>query len=190
MSKFKIRSMFIPTPGYKFLAFDLSQAETWVVAHLSKDPIMIRALKESDIHSVTAAAIYFPSDPNCDHFIFSKTDKGRLCTGCGRILLETQRYIGKKNNHGNSYRQSPEMSTMSINSESDQPPYVTVTLKEVKSQHKKWHELYRGIKKWWNQIELNLEHNQRTLTTVYGRKRTFFDQWGPNLFKEATAFEP
>lgn len=188
--KYKVRSMFIPTPGYRFLAFDLSQAETWVVAHLANEQIMMRALKESDIHSVTAGAIYLPFDPTCDHFLFDKTPTGRKCKGCGRELVDTQRYIGKKNNHGNSYRQSPERSTQSINEESDQPPYVTVTVAEVRIQHAKWHELYRGIKKWWGKIELNLEHNQRTITTVYGRKRTFFDQWGNELFKESTAYEP
>jgi DNA polymerase I-like protein with 3'-5' exonuclease and polymerase domains len=30
----------------------------------------------------------------------------------------------------------------------------------------------------------------RTITTIYGRKRTFYGRWGDEIFKEATAFIP
>ncbi len=38
-------------------------------------------------------------------------------------------------------------------------------------------------------FEIQLDKN-RTLDTPYGRKRTFYDHWGDDLFKEATAYVP
>lgn len=96
---------------------------------------------------------------------------------------------GKISITGNSaYRMGPERAAEVINKDSDKPPYVTVTVAESKQFNKAWHDYY-NLKNWWSEIERTL-YLTRTITTVYGRSRTFYAQWGNELFKEATAFEP
>ncbi len=52
------RKIFVPTPGYKFIEIDLSQAELRIAAWMSGDPVMLRIYREGgDIHAMTAAAV-------------------------------------------------------------------------------------------------------------------------------------
>ncbi|HXV75972.1 MAG TPA: DNA polymerase I [Candidatus Polarisedimenticolaceae bacterium] len=54
----KIRSAFVPEPGWRFLASDYSQVELRVLAHLSEDRELIAAFQAGDdIHRYTAARI-------------------------------------------------------------------------------------------------------------------------------------
>lgn len=164
----KLRSMFVASPGKILVSLDLSQAETWVVAHLANEPTMKHSLANSDIHRDTAC----------------------FFDGCKpEEVVETSRYRAKKCNHALSYRMSYMRLAQVINQESDKPPFVVVSLPEARRLYEKWHTLY-NLKNWWSQIEFDLNKNGRTLTTPYGRVRTFFGQWGQELFKEATAFVP
>lgn len=56
----EIRKAFIPQkPGWKLMAADYSQIELRVMAHLSKDPELLRAFQNDlDIHTRTAALVY------------------------------------------------------------------------------------------------------------------------------------
>lgn len=188
MNKIKIRSQFIASPGYTYIACDLSQAEAWIVAFLANERTMKDALLYSDIHTITAAALFITN--NCSHPSWRKQDDGlRVCDECGESITEIMRYLGKKSNHGNNYRMSPERWTQVINAESDNPPFVTVMLSEARKYNKRWLDLYVGIKQWWREIERQLREN-RTLTTPYGRRRVFYGAWNDSLFKEATAYIP
>lgn len=52
------RRAFVSSPGKKLLSLDYSQIELRLAAHLSNDPIMIKAfVSGDDIHTITAAAI-------------------------------------------------------------------------------------------------------------------------------------
>lgn len=54
----KIRAAFVACKGYTLAAFDYSQIELRLAAHISQDPTMIKAFKNGeDIHAATAAAI-------------------------------------------------------------------------------------------------------------------------------------
>jgi DNA polymerase I len=54
----EIRKAFVADIGYKLLSLDYSQIELRLAAHMSGDPIMIKAFKDGeDIHSTTAATI-------------------------------------------------------------------------------------------------------------------------------------
>lgn len=160
--------MIVAPPEHVLLEFDLSQAETWVVAYLANEVNMKYSLSFGDIHTDTAAGVY--NKPKSD-------------------ITKVERYLGKKGNHSLSYRSSIGMLVISINAESDKPPYTTVSYKEGKFIYDGWHSLY-NLHSWWSELELTLEKNNRTLVTPYNRKRTFFQHWGSELFKEATAYIP
>lgn len=55
----KIRRAFITLPGFRIVAADYSQIELRIIAHISKDPELIKAFeKEWDIHRITASEIF------------------------------------------------------------------------------------------------------------------------------------
>ena len=162
--KYKLRSMIVAPPGKTLVMCDLSQAESWIVAFKSGDSQMKYNLMCSDIHTETAAAIH--NVPKSS-------------------VTKDQRYTGKRVNHASAYRMSPERFAQVYNKDSPD----SISIKTAKQYNAAWHELYPNIKQWWVEIEEKLNRN-RTLVTVYGRKRMFFQAWGQELFKEATAFEP
>lgn len=167
--KLKLRSMLTASKGNILLAFDLSQAESWIVAYLSGDPNMKDALLNGDIHTRTAS------------IIFSKPES--------EIERETERYLGKQTNHASAYGEGPETMATSINSLSDQAPYVTVTVKQCRNFSNRWFEYYVYIRPWWQSIKDEL-YKSMTLRTPYGRKRMFFDEWGHKLFGTSFAYIP
>jgi len=55
----EIRAAFVPAPGYKLLSADYSQIELRILAHLSKDPVLVEAFRRGeDIHSRTAQEVF------------------------------------------------------------------------------------------------------------------------------------
>jgi DNA polymerase I len=52
------RECFNPKPGYKFVVADYSSMEMRILACLSKDAKLVQAVKESDVHSFTAALMF------------------------------------------------------------------------------------------------------------------------------------
>ncbi|MFO8065270.1 MAG: DNA polymerase I [Spirochaetota bacterium] len=55
----RIRTAFVPEPGWVFVSADYSQIELVVLAHLSGDPGLTRAFREEkDVHSETGALIF------------------------------------------------------------------------------------------------------------------------------------
>jgi DNA polymerase-1 len=54
----EIKRFFVPDPGQVFVYFDYSQLELRLAAHLSQDPLLIKAYREGlDLHQLTANAI-------------------------------------------------------------------------------------------------------------------------------------
>lgn len=191
MPQLKIRSMVRAKPNHELVAFDLSQAESWVVAYEANEPRMKHALQHGDIHSETAVAIFHPEATVCNHSWRSGDKDTKICVlenGCGVVILYDERYSGKKTNHATAYGEEEWMLMTSINRESDKPPYITINLTQATQYNKAWHDYY-NIKSWHQDIQNELNET-RTLKNTYGRKRTFYAGWGKDLFKEAYAFKP
>jgi DNA polymerase I-like protein with 3'-5' exonuclease and polymerase domains len=188
--KISIRSMVQAPKGKVLVQCDLSQAESWIVAYRANERNMKHALMYGDIHTESAGNALFHADKSCGH-VWERLDKKIklwTCQKCGNIVDELMRYVGKRYNHASAYRMGPDRAAQVINKDSDKPPYFTVTVKQSKIFSQSWHS-YFNLKPWWDDIERQLSQN-RSLTNAYGRKRTFFAQWGNELFKEATAFDP
>ena len=184
--------MFCAEPGMLLANFDLSQAESWVVAYLAREERMQDALANGDIHTETAGNALFFADVECEHFanprLWHKVGSSATCSKCNNTITEAMRYTGKRLNHASSYGMSPYQFAAVVNKESDKPPYVTISYEQAKRYSESWHRYY-SVKPWWEEIKNQLNIN-RTLVTPYGRKRTFFANWGDELFKEAYAFIP
>jgi DNA polymerase-1 len=55
----EIRSAFIAAPGMRLLSADYSQIELRIMAHVCKDPELVRAFQEGrDVHATTAARVF------------------------------------------------------------------------------------------------------------------------------------
>jgi DNA polymerase I-like protein with 3'-5' exonuclease and polymerase domains len=187
--KVHIRSMIVAPPGKVLVACDLSQAESWIVAFLANERNMKHALMYGDIHTESAGNALFHAKASCAHqWIKQGKDKRWVCEACLNEVTEVMRYVGKRYNHASAYRMGAERAAQVINKDSDKPPYFTVTVKQSKEFSAAWHT-YFDLKSWWAEIEATLAAT-RTLVTPYRRKRTFFAQWGNELFKEATAYVP
>lgn len=186
-TKLSVRSIFQAPEGKAFVSVDLSQAESWIVAYKANERNMQWSLNNSDIHTDSAAALFAP-DVYCQHVWIKGIDVWDCSLGCGVQIVKTARYIGKRYNHASAYRMKPPRAAQVINKDSDKPPFVVVTLAESRLYSERWHSRYHlGI--WWREIEEQLDKD-RTITTTYGRSITFFDAWGEELFRKATAFEP
>ena len=54
----EIRAAFVPRPGWKLIVADYSQIELRLVAHMSRDPVLVEAFRNGeDIHTRTAAEV-------------------------------------------------------------------------------------------------------------------------------------
>ena len=177
----KLRSMFIPDDEYEFAEFDLNRGESWVYAHLSEDPELLRIHTEGlDFHAETASVISsaFGGTLSVDWIVQNKED------GAYKI-----RYVGKKTNHATSYRMGAFKGAATVNEEAEETK-VTVTVAQFTEARNLWLEKYFMIENsWWPEIERTLG-DTRTLTTPYGRIHQFHDAWGESLFKSATAYVP
>src|SRR5207245_1608829 len=119
--KISMRSMMIAPKEKVLLEFDLSQAESWVVAYLANEPNMKHSLLHGDIHSDTACVVFDITKETFDAVKLADKPK-----------YDTMRYVGKQQNHAKAYREGYRRAAEIINRQSDRPPYVTVTLAETK----------------------------------------------------------
>lgn len=175
MTRIPIRSMITATKGHYLLSVDFAQAESYVVAYLANEKKMKFELHYGELHSATARVIYNIPDKDYEGNWIRK----------GHILMpDVKRYIGKKSNHANSYRQGYLMYVTQVNKEGN----ITISNTEGKRHHTIWHDTYH-VKSWWTDLEIQLASNH-FLITPYGRKRYFHGVLGNELYKEATAFIP
>lgn len=179
----ELRLMFIASRDKELCELDLNRGESWIYSHLAEDPEMMRIHRDSeDFHIETACAI---------SEVFGKHITVADWPELEKELPERAyklRFTGKKINHASAYRMGPFRGAEEINKEADDTG-ITVTVAQMKVSQRLWQKKYFMMPHWWREIDDKLNED-RTLSTPYGRTQTFFDFWGPELFKAATAYVP
>lgn len=192
----EFKKFLVPDPGYCFLEVDKRQAEWVVVAYVTADANMISAIEQGiDVHTHTASLMFnVPTDVvKADHkLVGSMTDPElirELRLGDERISpfyssrwprAMSLRQCGKKSNHGLNYDEGYK--GFALINEMDEG--------EAKRIHGLYHEIYPGIKIWYEHVKRELQVNGRILTNCFGRAVRFMAQWNDKLWKAAYSMLP
>ena len=178
----KIRNMVVPEEGMMFTEADLKGAEAMIVAYLSEDPFLIRLFEKGEIepkegmrftnvHTFTGYLIWGYDEQ------FIKDNKKK----CDEERKDTESYYfkAKKTRHSANYRGS----WVTVSEE------LRVPAAEAKNILFRFNNASPNLIRWHREIEDEVRRT-RTLITPLGRKRIFFERWGPGLLRQATAFKP
>ena len=170
----EMKRFMLADDGYLLYQIDLSQAENRVVAYIAPEPTMIRAFEEgTDIHSLTASLIF--GDP-IEKIIEEHENKVPVAIGDG---THTKREWGKRANHGLNYGLGYRAFAL----------YYEIPERDAKRIVEAYHDVYPGVRKYHEWVRNSLSKD-RTIKNLLGRKRTFLDRWGEQLFKAAYSFIP
>lgn len=189
------KKFLVPDPGYVFMEMDKRQAEWVVVAYISGDANMIKAIEEGvDVHTHTASLMFdVPIEviKQDSKIVGHSTDadfirKVRL----GDPIIAPHysinwprtmslRQCGKKSNHGLNYDEGYRGFAL-INE---------IEEKEAKKIVTMYHNIYLGIRKWYEHVKYELQ-NGRILTNCFGRSVRFLGHWNDSLWKSAYSMIP
>jgi DNA polymerase I-like protein with 3'-5' exonuclease and polymerase domains len=149
----RIRKMFVAPPGYMIVGADLSQAELRLVAHLSKDPVMMQAFKEGkDLHKVTA---YNTLGITEQQFFNLPIDKQKH-----------YRQVAKSQNFGLVY----VMGFRGLQVYAEKSYGVAFSLDDAQKYYNSFHATYKNIKPWHKKcISHAYEHGY--MVSLLGRIR-------------------
>lgn len=144
------RSCFRPKSGRKLVLADFSQIELRGMAQLTRDPALIAAYAEGrDVHKQTAAAV-----------------TGIDLNTVSAARLKELRQLAKAVNFGLIYSLGAAKFVLYA-----QASYgVTITLKEAELIIRKYFELYKGVKKWQQDVFRYIKPRGKT-STILGRLR-------------------
>ena len=170
-----VRNLFVPDEGKFMFAIDLSQAEARVVSWLCEDEVQIHDFEsgEVDVHSAYAARLFQISYEAMMELKVTDRDD-----------YEYKRNMGKVLRHATNYGMSwvglqQVLEGMDIFMQAKQCKALLALASESAPMLKHWHASTR------EQLAKN-----RTLWTPYGKRRTFGERWGNDLFKQGYAFVP
>ncbi|MFK0729958.1 MAG: DNA polymerase I [Gloeotrichia echinulata GP01] len=94
----QIRKAFLPEPGWLMVAADYSQIELRILAHLSQEPVLVKAYQENeDIHTVTARLVFEKEDITADERRLAKTINFGVIYGMGSLKFARSTGVNKEN---------------------------------------------------------------------------------------------
>lgn len=173
-SLYDVRRCVVPDASEVFLYADLSQAEARVVAALSNDRELLERWEDPcfDIHRWTAA------------HIFAKDLSD---------VTKDERILGKTARHALNYALGWAAFLRKVNGDADITG-VAIDAATAKRIVAGYHRLHPHLELWWRRVGSLLDA-QGWLSTVFGRRRTFFgrreiERWLDATHREAIAFEP
>lgn len=151
---------------------DYSQGENRIVANVAPEPLMKAAFDTGkDVHRQTASLIFnVPFDQISD-------EPGSSPMGNGE---HSQRFWGKKSNHAFNYGEGYAKFSLDCDLPESEGKFIYL----------RYHQMYPGVRQYWNWVVEICRKNNRMLTNLFGRKQLFLGQWGEDLFKELYAFIP
>ena len=195
----EFRSVFIPDKGRFLWAVDKKAGEWVIVAYLSGDRNMIKAVEEGiDPHTHTAHLMTGLPHEAIDEearLVKASTDpafiekaRERMSPAAKAAFAKAMwvptgmscRQAGKKANHGINYNEGPvTFALMNQISEAEARRIIALYTKIA----------YPGVPRWWESIIFDLR-THRTLENCFGRKWVFRGALNDELFRMAYAFLP
>jgi len=173
----EINNCLVASPGYCLVNFDLEQAENRIVAYIWGVQAMIEAFENGiDVHRRTASLILGKPEGEISDVSGSAISPSGEVIGPGNW---SERTVGKRANHAFNYDLG----------------YVTFAIKNRMEQsmakmiRESYFRAYNEILVGHELIRKQLGRN-RTLVDLLGRKRTFLDHWGDDLFRSAYSYIP
>ena len=165
----RVRRLFIPDPGKTFFYNDLKSAESFVVAHITGDPLMLQIHQPGQKpHEITASMLFdIPVED------------------IGKDSIE--RALGKMTRHACNYSMGWKRFMDNVNAKSLETG-VYIDAKMAKHLVSKYRQIHPYLESWWRSIEQQL-YATRTLHTLLGRPRKFFNRISAVL-PEAIAYVP
>jgi DNA polymerase I len=165
----EIRAAFVPRPGWKLIVADYSQIELRLLAHMSRDPVLVDAFRNGeDIHTRTAAEVF----------------------GVGTMFITAdQRRNAKAVNFGIVYGQTPFGLATSLG----------IDRKEAERYIRAYFERYSGVRRWLDQtiaevrrtgVSVNLFGRRRPIPDMQSRNpnaRNFAERTAVNTPLQGTA---
>jgi len=145
---------------------DLAQAESRFIAWSGPVPKLQQMYREGrDIHRYVASTI------------FEKPENE---------ITADERQLGKKSGHGANYKMGAGTFASSCLKEMD----LVLPIGKCQAILDGYFAAWGGDLERWQARQIEIVFRTRTLTTVFGRKRHFYDRVGPAMEREALAYEP
>ncbi len=141
----RIRRAFIPADGHVLLSADYSQIELRVLAHITKDPVMVETYRKGeDIHARTAREV------------FGAKTEGEL---------KEARRLAKIVNFGIAYVIGPFGLAQRVG----------ISRSEAKKVIDDYYRTYAGVKRYMDELPELARANNCVVRTIYGRMRRLPD---------------
>lgn len=177
----KLLRFLLADPGGVFYSFDESQIENRIVAYVGRVIEMIRCFEDGiDVHALVGANIANRATGSQFNWKDIKAqDKADVFCPIGDGS-KTWRYYGKRTGHASNYDMG--VNTFALQNELKQ--------NDAKFLLESYHQLFPEIRANYQSMIRAMLMQNRTVTNLYGRNRTFMGEWGDDMFKAAYAQLP
>jgi uracil-DNA glycosylase family 4 len=155
-----IMDIFISDEDCYLVMIDLSQVESRLVAYMSQDPSMMKCFEDGQDIHKLVASMVYGVPYN----MLTKESP--------------ERQKGKKLGHSANYIVGP--GTFGV--------VAGIPMSSAKLLLNRYYTLFH-LGEWHQSVKDHL-NKSRVITTPLGRKRTFYDRWGDQLFRDAVAYNP
>lgn len=150
------------------IEMDLSQAESRAVAWKSRDEELIEAYQTGiDVHKQTAANI-FQITMN--------------------VVTPTQRYTGKRVNHAANYDMGVRKFAIVYNKDAAKNKVDLIGTQLATIFMSRHHAAHPSIRNVYHKELMEEVSKAKTLFSIWGRRVTFHDRLGPDLYRQAYAW--
>ena len=182
----RLRSIFSPDPGKILVNIDLEQADSRNVGAITHNLFYsshgsafasryLDACESGDLHTSVAKLVW----PDLGWTSVAREDRAIAEQIYHR--QDSFRQTSKKLGHASNYRGKPATIAKATNT----PVGI------VRSFQERYFKAFPTIKMWWEWIDHQFSYYPGILTTLYGRRRTFFGRHNDDqTLRDATAYEP